>query len=625
MYNISKLDKNLKEPLKILSKRYNFDILESGKVINAIKINENKLSVSENLGEITIKYNTIPAFLRAFGEIVRSEKNDEKIINKDSDVHFTFNGLMVDCSRNGVINISYMKTIIETLAIMGHNVLMMYMEDTYKLESEKYFGYLRGAYSKEELKEIDEYAKMFGIEVIPCIQTLSHLDQFLCWSYGQGQYIDIDNILDVSSNKVKDLLRNIIKELSQIFTTNRIHIGMDEAYNLGRGRYADKNGLKEKSEIMNKHIEFMIQTCNDYNMKPIIWDDMFFSNYSKVKKENFKIPDGVDLMYWDYYNNTQEHYEENFKIRRSITNKNIMFAGGAWIWIGYASHHGKTLASVNASLTACKKNNIKEVLVTAWGDDGAECPTSSLFFGCSLFAEHQYNEVIDMEIFKKNLEFATKMDFECYMKQQEFDIIPDIEDDAAIVTPSKYMLYEDPLCSLFYNHIKPIKQNLKQYYLDLAKYFEEEANLNIDEISKATSKFYAIFGEVLSIKYNLGINIYDAYKENDKNKLKTIIKEQIIPLTKLTEKLKFARMDEWYKTKKSIGFEVLDGRFGVIINRLYTTKLVLEAYIDGKIDKIDELEEVRLDIIKRDENQKNNYIIHYNRCSMSMTANKIVW
>src|SRR5699024_12703966 len=58
---------------------------------------------------------------------------------------------------------------------------MLYMEDTYEVKGEPYFGYMRGRYSQQELKQYDDYANQFGIELIPCIQTLAHLEEFLKW------------------------------------------------------------------------------------------------------------------------------------------------------------------------------------------------------------------------------------------------------------------------------------------------------------------------------------------------------------------------------------------------------------------------------------------------------------
>lgn len=38
---------------------------------------------------------------------------------------------------------------IEVLALMGYSTFELYMEDTYQIEGQPYFGYFRGAYSAE--------------------------------------------------------------------------------------------------------------------------------------------------------------------------------------------------------------------------------------------------------------------------------------------------------------------------------------------------------------------------------------------------------------------------------------------------------------------------------------------
>ena len=147
--------------------------------------------------------------------------------------------------------------------------------------------------------------------------------------------------------------------------------------------------------------------------------------------------------------------------------------------------------------------------------------------------------------------------------------------------------------------------------------------LNI-HYTKIHNEFYGIFGEVLSLKWNLGLNLYKAYNNKDKDGLKNIITNQIEPLIPLVEKLKYARLKEWCITNKSYGFEVLDQRFGGIISRLYTTKFILESYLDGKIEKIEELEENRLPATHYREDGMGE-IVHYNRAQRCMTASKMIW
>ena len=53
-------------------------------------------------------------------------------------------GTMIDCSRNAVMNTSAVKRWIDVTAGMGYNTLMLYTEDTYEVNNQPYFGYMRG-------------------------------------------------------------------------------------------------------------------------------------------------------------------------------------------------------------------------------------------------------------------------------------------------------------------------------------------------------------------------------------------------------------------------------------------------------------------------------------------------
>ena len=90
-------------------------------------------------------------------------------------------GVMLDMSRNAVMKPDTVKKFVAYISSFGYNMLQLYTEDTYEVNNEPYFGHLRGAYKKEEIKEIDAYCKEKGVELIPCIQTLAHLKTIFKW------------------------------------------------------------------------------------------------------------------------------------------------------------------------------------------------------------------------------------------------------------------------------------------------------------------------------------------------------------------------------------------------------------------------------------------------------------
>ena len=78
-------------------------------------------------------------------------------------------GVMIDCSRNAVPNVEGLKRFFRTVSEMGYNTAILYTENTFETENEPYFGYKRGRYSMDEIRELDAYARSVGIELVPFI------------------------------------------------------------------------------------------------------------------------------------------------------------------------------------------------------------------------------------------------------------------------------------------------------------------------------------------------------------------------------------------------------------------------------------------------------------------------
>ena len=66
-------------------------------------------------------------------------------------------GVMLDLSRNAVMSVTSFKKHLGYLKKMGYNAVYFYNEDAYEVEGEPYFGYLRGRYTREEMRELDDF------------------------------------------------------------------------------------------------------------------------------------------------------------------------------------------------------------------------------------------------------------------------------------------------------------------------------------------------------------------------------------------------------------------------------------------------------------------------------------
>ena len=88
----------------------------------------------------------------------------------------------------------------------------------------------------------------------------------------------------------------------------------------------------------------------------------------------------------------------------------------------------------------------------------------------------------------------------------------------------------------------------------------------------------------------MGIRTRALYKANDKKGLKKIAKEYG-ETVKALDVFAAAQKDLWMRENKAFGWEVQEVRIGGIRARLLTCKDRLLAYLGGKIEKIEELEE----------------------------------
>ena len=634
--NLSELDEQMTLAVAELRKSYPLRISEDGIPVMFRKTKGTDISAVFRDGVCEIEADSAPHFYFALSMLLLKSQTieDSKLYSRRDaqcllefriEHFFSKNGLMLDLSRNAVAHIDMLKQFIREMAFMGHSWFMLYMEDVYEVEGDPYFGALRGRYSIKDLQEVDRYAQLFGVQLVPCIQTLAHVNQYFVWESVEYKYKDIDDILNVGNAEVQALLTQMIASLRKAFSTDIIHIGMDEAYNLGRGRYLDENGLKTESDIMQEHLSFMQNLCQEYGFKPIVWDDMFFNRYSESKDSSVPfIPDHVGLMYWDYYSCSSEHYYDKLKLFRSMAKK-TMFAGGAWRWTGYIPHHKKTLETTLAAITACRKKIIKEVIVTAWSDDGSEAPFYTCMFGLTLFAYLDYYAEYRQEEFSQYLELYTGMNFDEWMRQGEPDLIAGTTGDNYDITPSKYLLYQDPLGSKFLHYVQTLTTDMDAVYIKLEKAFAEDAANTDNLLQQHIAEFYSLMMKTLYYKWRLPLDIWEAYKKADKKALQSLIEKKIEPLKAALSETAKARRKIWTEECRAFGSEVLDHRFGAMLMRLEVTQEILTDYIQGKMKQIDELEEDRLDPCPEADKKLEPQAVHYNRALRIMTACRETW
>lgn len=523
-------------------------------------------------------------------------------------------GFMLDAARDAVPKLETLKQYVIYLALFGYDYFEIYVEDVLEVIDEPMFGYMRGKYTQKELNELDDFATLFGIEMVPCIQTLAHLERiFMHEPYGVIH--DIDDILLVGHDRTYQLIDNILRTTRACFKSNRINIGMDEAWHLGVGKYLDQNGYQTRIEIMGKHLAKVLELTRKYGYQTSMWADMFFhltgSNYHQDGIEisrNIKalVPPDLTLIYWDYYRTDLEGYLAKFEAVKSLTN-NYSYAGGAWKWMGFSPNNQFTYRSMAEAIKAFTEYKTNDFLVTGWGDDGGEASHFSILGPLAWISSKLTSDKDTLSHKDLVLKWITGYTLDELDQLERPNLLNDSKNYLPH-NPSKYLLYEDVLMGSTYYKVS---RNYKNRYASHSKALKSLSKRNVP-FSYLFETLYHL-SKVLEVKSTLTIEIYEAYKAKNTHQMTKCIHTLSVVIKRVESLFKHFEI-QWHKESKPQGFEVHTHRFGGLLLRLKSVRKLLTDWLLQPNSLIDVLEEKSDYIEPTDEYAgtiSHNYVLKY--------------
>ncbi len=534
---------------------------------------------------------------------------------------FQSSGIMFDCSRNAVLKPQALRFFFRKMALMGLNLGMMYTEDTYEVPGQPFFGYKRGRYTYDELKALDDYASLFGIELCPCIQTLGHLKRILHWP-AYHHLRDNDEVLLADLDETYELLDQMIHAATAPYRSKKIHLGMDEAYGVGLGAHLARYGYEDPHSVIGRHLSRVLGICDKYGLHAMMWSDMYFHldgrNYHSPGLPSEKAKAAVDpritLMYWDYYQPKEEAYADALYKHAQFPAPTV-FAGGIWTWIGPAPDYPTTLQNTVSGLTACAKANIPLALATAWGDNGGECNLTAALLGLQLYGELTFRPDYDEDELARRFRRCCHADAQAFLDLSLLNYMPGMKDNPSDpVNACKFMLYQDPLIQLF--EADTAGYAMAEHFGSLVTRYARYALENPDYA--LLFDFYTALANALALKCVWHEQAGDAVRSRNREQAAALA-DGIGATVEALDTLRVVWRRLWESTNKPNGFEIIEVRMGGIAARMATAGEKMRAFALGQVDTIPELEEQAL-ITKR---RPNGSIICTNTMDEIATPGRI--
>ena len=548
------------------------------------------LEVVRSKGEVKIRYSSVSAAARGVGAAM------SKIDGKESTPLQTL-GIMLDVSRNMVMKVEHVKFYLRKMALAGYNLLMLYTEDTYELDDEPFFGYMRGAYTIDEIKEIDSYAASLGIEVVGCIQTLGHMRQFLKWT-ANSEYRDTGSVMLTDSDKTYALIDKMLSFWSEALSSRRIHIGMDETHDLGLGRHLDIHGFENQAQIFNRHLAKVNDMCRRHGLAPMIWSDMFFRLANKThnyydfdcvvpKKVKDTIPKNVQLVYWDYYHRDKKDYATMIRRHRNLGFEPVV-AGCIMTWGNLWYKHDNATLSMLPCIAACREEKIKELIFTMWGDDGAYCDFDSALAGVFFLADQVFGNK-DQAITGQRFDELCFSSYEAHVAAGYMSPCFEYKDQE-YWCHAPQLLWDDPLFGIaFDSH----KRHDPEFDLKLLDYYDEllcRLLPHIDEYGAGDIEHAINIINLIMRKVELRGALEAAYDTGDRLALRDIAVTMIPTTIAAVNEFDSTFRRQWLEKAKPFGLEHIQSRNATLVARLEETELRIREYLNGEVEAIDELD-----------------------------------
>lgn len=592
-------DKFFINGLNELKNRFGFELDDCGLLVRAEKSDERLITVNATGNSVTFTYYDKASFFRAF--TIALQKLASGGGNATVKPLMINLGTMQNCSAR-VMNLPAVKELILTHAVMGYNYLQLYTETTYEIPSEPYFGFKLGRYTQNELKELVEYSKIFGVELIPCIQTLGHLSKLFDW----GAFGDIHDIRDtmlVNYPKTYELIDKMLASVAECFDTDKINLGMDEAYFLGFGRYNwfIDDTKPDRNELFINHVKKVIELAEKHGFtQPSIWyDNIFEMNFKgyiipppEIWKGGFeqKVKDSfpnVKMIFWNYVIRDEKEFDRTVQNIHQLSN-NVAFASMAHGYTSLAPENNVSARLVETAKNGCVKNGITDFMVTWWGSSISPFALLPAYYD---FAE-RLSESSGVN-FEERSRFLFGYTYSEFTLLDSPNSIGESQSELSVAEGNNlpfYAIANDPLLGKLDLHVP---EGCERIYAEKAAMLDEYCGYNSPYAY--IFKFEKALCEYLSVRAELGLKIKRAYDSRDMAALKKIIGDmpEIISATE-----KFGEIyGEYYLTfAKSFGKETWDIRFGGLCARLKYVAKTLQSFIDGKINSIAELDEERLPI-----------------------------
>ncbi len=282
-------------------------------------------------------------------------------------------GVLVDISRGKVPALKTLKRLTDLLASLKYNHLELYIEGfSYGYPSHPHIWREDTCLLPDEIRELTSYCQECFVDLVPQQNSLGHMAAWLTLPEYKGlaeaeEGLTVKGIkfppttLNASDPGSLDLIRRLFDDLKDSFQPGLFHVGLDEAFEFGKGK---NQALLEKDggeRLLLSYIEALHKLLGDEGYRMMMWDDLFAKYPQMIRR----IPEDILIVNWGY---DREYPVEQKAQYLKESGRCFCLSPGTSSWSSFTGLTDNMLENVRRTAVAAHRYGAEGMLLTDWGD-----------------------------------------------------------------------------------------------------------------------------------------------------------------------------------------------------------------------------------------------------------------
>jgi hypothetical protein len=271
-------------------------------------------------------------------------------------------GVMVDCSRDKVPTLETLRALIDRLASWKVNHVELYCEHTFAYRDHEIVWRDASPFTADDLRGLDAFCRARHVELTPNQNCLGHMRRWLQHDRYRPLALGpppgqpprpVPTTIDPANPAALTLVRELLAELLVNFTSGRVHVGLDEPWELPDERFDDYlawlTTLRELPELGG--------------LEMLVWGDILAGRSERI----VRLPGGVTTCEWGY---EDRHPFDARTTAYEQAGKPFWVAPGTSSWCTLVGRVTNMRGNVVAAAEAAHAHGGAGLLTTDWGDLG---------------------------------------------------------------------------------------------------------------------------------------------------------------------------------------------------------------------------------------------------------------